>query len=164
MFPRLPVNPVLQSDLSLVKDTSCLHKLSQHGDSWRLIATGSGLDVVHLVQGDLNLSRNLVPVERWFRPSWLQNSTTICMLVKEVLLDRQGRIWMNLGCRIQVSRFRKTMEIHMSLSLLGALDRHFFTLLHVFQSLRSNLKVSPFNDISLCSSTLSRFKSPLMLC
>ena len=30
---RVPVNPVLQSDLSLVKDTSCVDKLSQRGDS-----------------------------------------------------------------------------------------------------------------------------------
>ena len=82
----------------------------------------------------------------WFRPTWLQNSTTICMLIKEVLLDAdcQGRIWMSLGyCGIQVFRFRKSTEICMNLSLLGALDRHFFTLLHAFQSLAST-RIFPF--------------------
>lgn len=112
--PRLPVNPVLQSDLSLVKDTSCVDKLSQRGDS-RLM----GLMATALISYisckvistwvEISESQSL-----WFRPTWLQNSTTICMLIKEVLLDAdcQGRIWMSLGyCGIQVFRFRKSTEI-----------------------------------------------------
>lgn len=153
--PRLPVNPVLQSDLSLVKDTSCVDKLSQRGDSrlMGLMATALMSYISCKVIStwvEISESQSL-----WFRPTWLQNSTTIGMLIKEVLLDAdsQGRIWMSLGyCGIQVFRFRKSTEICMNLWLLAALDRHFFTLLHAFQSLAST-RIFPFVALHFHDST-----------